>query len=159
MANSLAVWRPGIRVARPADWTGELVRFGAWIVAALGIVTALLVRLPQPWVDAAGGFPELVRAALATGVLFAVALAEPWIVGRLPSAPAWIGGRLWIPSPLGRLRVPLADIAHVDIEQRPQPLFEVVVVELRDGSLHELCPLAWDGAAGMYAALSRRIHR
>jgi hypothetical protein len=134
---------PPIRVARPSDWSGSLARGASWLLAALGLVTVLLVRLPASWVALAWGIPELVRLVLMLVVLWVIGWIRPFIYARLPRAARLFGQTLKL----------------VDVELRPPPIFEVLVVELADGTTHEVCPLDWDGAGALYAALVRRIAR
>ncbi|MBC8068655.1 MAG: hypothetical protein IAG13_10010 [Deltaproteobacteria bacterium] len=148
---------PPIRVARPADWTGALARAASWIVAALGIVTVLLVRLPAAWVGWAWGSPELVRLALVLLVLWVIGWVRPFVYARLPRAATLFGRTLRLGERGRRRKVTTAELQHVDVELRPPPIFEVLVVELADGTTHEVCPLDWDGAASLYDAIARRI--
>lgn len=148
--------RPPI-VAWPDDFTGGLVRLGWWVVLALGLVTVLLVRLPEPWVAAAFDNAVVVRVALGVVAWMIARTLRPFVICRLPHA-AWLFRSTLAVSPRGaRRRIPMDEIVHVDVERRPLPVDEVIVVELRDGSSHEVCPLAWDGAARLYEALARRV--
>ncbi len=150
---------PPIRVARPSDWTGALAHGASWVVAVLGIVTVLLVRLPAGWVAWAWGMPELVRIALVLAVLWVIGWIRPFVYARLPRAARLFGKTLKLGERGRRRRVPVAELRHVDVELRPPPIYEVLVVELQDGTTHEVCPLDWDGAGALYAALARRIAR
>lgn len=150
------VLRPPI-VAWPDDFTGGLARLGWWVVLALGLVTVLLVRLPERWVAAAFDQPILVRVVLGGVVWMIARTIRPFVISRLPHA-AWLFRSTLAVAPRGaRRRIPIAEIVQVDVERRPLPVDEVIVVELRDGSIHEVCPLAWDGAARLYEALARRV--
>lgn len=146
-------------VARPDDWTGTLARLGAWVVIALGFVTVLLVRLPDAWVDAALGQPVLVRVLLGLVVWAVVLLLRPYVDCRLPRAAWLFRGTVKLASRGARTRIPLADIERVDLERRSPPIDEALVVALRDGSVHDVCPLAWAGAPQLFAAIARRTRR
>jgi len=146
-------------VARPDDWTGALARLGAWVVLALGFVTALLVRLPEAWVEAALGFPAIPRVLIGLFVWIVVWRLRPWVDARLPRAAFLFRRNVKLSSRGVRAHVQLAEIRYVDLERRPPPVGEAIVVELHDGSTHEVCPLAWDGAAALYEAIARRTSR
>jgi hypothetical protein len=148
---------PPIRVARPSDWSGSLARAASWVVALLGLVTVLLVRLPASWVALAWGSPELVRLALGLVVLWLIGWIRPFVYARLPRAARLFGRTLKLGERGRRRKVAVTDVRHVDVELRPPPIYEVLVVELADGTTHEVCPLDWDGAGALYAELSRRI--
>lgn len=148
---------PPIRVARPDDWTGGLARAASWLVALLAIVTVLLVRLPGAWVRWAWGSQELVRLLLVVAVLWLLGWIRPFIYAQLPRAAVLFGRTLRLGERGKHHRVPVAQLHHVDVELRAPPVFEVLVVELADGTTHEVCPLDWDGAGSLYAALARRI--
>jgi hypothetical protein len=105
------------------------------------------------------GSSQLVRGLGVAIVLALEAMVRPWVVARLPQAPALLGRTLWLPTAVGRRRIALRDVVNVDVEMRPPPAFEVIVVELRDGGTHDLCPLDWDGAGSLYAALARLTRR
>lgn len=148
--------RPPI-VAWPDDWIGALARLGWWIVLALGFVTVLLVRLPEPWVALALGSATAVRVALGVAVWMVARTIRPFVIARLPHAASLFRGTVALATRGARRKIPLAEIVHVDVERRPPPIDEALVVELRDGSVHEVCPLAWDGAARLFEAIARRI--
>jgi hypothetical protein len=150
---------PPIRVARPADWSGSLARGASWVLAALGLVTVLLVRLPRGWVVWAWNSPELVRLGLMIAVLWVIGWIRPFVYARLPRAATLLGRTLRLGERGRRRKVTVAELRHVDVELRPPPVFEVLVVELADGTTHEVCPLDWDGAGSLYAALARRLER
>ncbi len=148
--------RPPI-VAWPDDWTGWVARVGWWVLLVLGLVTVLLVRLPERWVALALDKPLIVRVAIGFVAWTIVRAIRPWVIARLPRAASLFRGTLAM-SPRGaRRRIPLPEIAHVDVERRPPPVDEAIVVELKDGTVHEVCPLAWDGAGRLYEALARRV--
>jgi hypothetical protein len=148
---------PPIRVARPSDWSGSLARAASWLLAVLGLVTVLLVRLPASWVALAWGSPELVRLSLGLAVLWLIRWIRPFVYARLPRAARLFGRTLKLGERGRRRKVPVDEVRHVDVELRPPPIYEVLVVELADGTTHEVCPLDWDGAGALYAELSRRI--
>ena len=143
--------------AWPNDWTGWLARVGWWVLLVLGFVTVLLVRLPERWVALALGQPLVVRVVIGFLAWSVARAIRPWVIARLPRAASLFRGTLAV-SPRGpRRRIPLSEIAHVDVERRPPPVDEALVVELKDGTTHEVCPIAWDGGARLYEALARRI--
>jgi hypothetical protein len=148
--------RPPI-VAWPDDWTGGLARLGWWVVLALGLVVVLLVRLPERWVALAFGLPVVVRVLLGLVAWMVARTVRPFVIARLPRAVSLFRGTIAIAGRPTRRRIPVADVVHVDVERRPPPVEEALVVELRDGEMHELCPIAWDGAARLYEAIARGI--
>jgi len=152
-----ALLGPPIHAARPLDWTGTLTVAASWVVVLLAALTVVLVRLPAAWVRVAFGSPELVRVVLALVVLVVVAWVRPFVVARLPRAPSLLLGTLTLPGRGRRQRVRIVEIARVDLQVRPPPLFEVLVVELADGTTREVCPIDWPGAGGLYRALAKRI--
>jgi hypothetical protein len=154
-----AVLGPPIHAARPLDWTGTLTVALSWLVVLLCALTVLLVRLPGAWVRLVFGSPELVRLVLALFVLLVVLWVRPFVVGRLPRAASLLFGTLTLPVRGGRHRVRVSEIKRVDLEVRPPPLFEVIIVELADGTTREVCPIDWPGAGGLYRALARRISK
>lgn len=149
--------RPPIRAARPNDYTGTLLVTASWIVFALGAVTIALVRLPASWVHSAFDSPELARVLLAVLVLLVVSWVRPFLVARLPRAASLFGRRLTIFERGRRRRLRLDELDAVEIELRPPPVFEAVVVRHKQGTVHEVCPLDWPGAAALYEAIARRL--
>jgi hypothetical protein len=150
---------PPIRVARPSDWSGSLARGASWVLAALGLVTVLLVRLPASWVALAWGISEIVRLVLMLLVLWVIGWIRPFVYARLPRAARLFGQTLKLGERGRRRKVPVSEVRHVDVELRPPPIYEVLVVELADGTTHEVCPLEWEGAGALYAELVKRIAR
>jgi len=152
-----SVLGPPIRTARPPDWTGAVIVAASWLVVLIATIVVLLVRLPPAWIRVAFGSHELVRLALALAVLGVVAWVRPLIIARLPRAPSLFGRTLTLRQRGRRRRVPVTALRRVDLELRPPPVFEAIVVELDDGTVREVCPLDWPGAAALYRALARRI--
>ena len=150
---------PPIRVARPLDWTGSLVVAASWLLVLLVALVVTLVRLPVTWVRLALGSPELVRVLLALFMILVVTWVRPLLIARLPRAASLFGGTLRLRERGRRHRVPVSEIRRVDLEVRPPPAFEMLVVGLADGTTHEVCPIDWPGAAALYRALARRIAR
>lgn len=148
--------KPPIRVARPADWTGALALTGVWLSFLIVALVLLLVRLPSDWVEPFG-HSLVLRGSL---VLFAALVLRgigTIVYTRLPAA-AFLSGRTVTYRERGkRRRVALSEIARVVVELRPPPDGEVFVLELQDGSEHELCPVRWPGAGRLYAAIARRV--
>jgi hypothetical protein len=151
------VFGPPIHTARPVDWTGTLTVVVSWLVVLLAALVVLLVRIPAAWVELAWGSVELVRVLLACFVVLVVAWVRPFVVARLPRAASLFGRTLTFRSSGRRRRVRVADIARAELEVRPPPVFEVLVVGLGDGTNHEVCPVDWPGAARLFRALLRRV--
>jgi hypothetical protein len=150
------VLRPPIRVARPADWTGMLAFAGVWLSFAIVALVLLLVRMPSEWVDPLP-HPLVLRGGL---VLFAVVVLRgigTIVYTRLPAA-AFSSGRTVAFRERGRRRqVHLRDISGVVVDSRPPPDGEVFVLQMQDGTEHDLCPVRWPGAGRLYASVARRV--
>jgi hypothetical protein len=145
-------------VVRPRDWTGALARLA---VVAMGLmlgVPVLLVRLPPRWVELAFGAPELVRLIAFVVLLWLLRWVAALIYARLPRAVS-LFRRLSFPGRRHRRRVRIDEIAAVHVELRPPPVHQVFVVDLRDGTTHDLCPTDWPGAGRLYAKLARKLAR
>lgn len=152
-----AVLGPPIHSARPLDWTGALVVLASWVLVLNCAIVVLLVRLPASWVELAAGSVELARVLLGCTVVLVVAWIRPFVVARLPRAASLFGRTLSFRSGGRRRRVKVAEITRAELEVRPPPAFEVIVVELADGTAHEVCPIDWPGAARLFRALGRRV--
>lgn len=148
---------PPIHTARPVDWTGALTVLASWVFVLIAAIVVLLVRLPGGWVELAAGSVELARIALGGFVVLVVAWIRPFVVARLPRAASLFGRTLSFRSGGRRRRVKLSEIRRTELEVRPPPAFEVIVVELADGTSHEVCPVDWPGAARLFRALARRV--
>jgi hypothetical protein len=153
------VFRPPLKVALPRDWLGTLARSGIVIVSGLLLIGVLLGTIPKPWVEWVGGFPELIRLAGGLLVLWVMSWVAALVYSRHPRAPFLLGKTLRIYERSERRRIDVAEIADIHVELRPPPMVEAFVVELRDGSIHELCPVRWRGAGQLYVALARRLGR
>jgi len=152
-----SVFRPFICVARPDDWTGLLAELLLAGLLVLFVLIALLTRLPASWVELVGGYPEPVRLVALLLALYAWGWARVLIIGALPGAPALVFRRLIFRSRGRRLVLRPRQIAKIEVEGRLPDDREVFVVELRDGSRHDLCPVAWRGAGRLYARLARLV--
>jgi hypothetical protein len=144
-------------VARPDDWTGKVAWLATTVVLVMLLIAALLARLPGAWVSLVGGYSEIVRGVLILVVFYLVGWLRAIVYSRLPAA-AYLLGRWLVVRVRGKaFRVPVVMILEIHVELRPLPAGETFVVELKDGTCHDMCPTHWQGAARLYAALARRL--
>ena len=147
------------RAARPEDWTGKLSDLVVAVVFLAATVAVLLARLPDAWVEAVDGRRWIIRVAL----LLALVWLNVWVGNiirlLLPAAPYLLGRTLTIRERGRRVRLPVAEIAAVHVEARPPDERDTFVVTLKSGATHDLCPIAWQGAARLYARLVRMLPR
>ncbi len=146
-----------LRTARPEDWTGKLSDLIVGLVFLSAAIAVLLARLPALWVQLALGEPWIVRGLLLLLLFWANLWFGNIVRTFLPRAPYVFGRTLTLRAHGRRVRVPVRDIAAIHVEARPPDERDTFVVELRDGSTLDLCPIAWQGAGRMYARLARAI--
>jgi hypothetical protein len=148
------VFRPWLRVARPDDWTGTLARFGLWPVYFVALLAVGLARIPPSLVL----FVEpLTRVLIGLVVAYLLGWLRMFVWALLPGAVIQYGRHLWFPHARRRLRVAISDLSAIAVEQRPPPIGETFVIELKNGEVHDLCPVACDGAERVHAAVARKI--
>jgi hypothetical protein len=151
------VFRPWLRVARPDDWTGKVAWLATTAVLLMLLIAALLARLPASWLDLVGGHAAIVRVVLVLVVFYLIGWLRAIVYSRLPAA-AYLFGRWLVVRVRGKaVRVPVVMILEIHVELRPLPAGETFVVELKDGTLYDMCPTHWQGAARLYAALARKL--
>jgi hypothetical protein len=153
------VLRPIIAVARPADWTGSLAHLLTALLTIVLFIPVALARLPPAWVGFAWGYGILVRLVLGLVVLWLMSWVRAWVFARLPGAPYLAWRTLVFRDRGSRRRIPVAKVADVFVELRPPETTQVFMIELSDGTTHELCPVDWPGAGRLYAALEKKIRR
>ncbi len=151
--------RPLIKVARPADWTGRFAFLATWVGTLALVLPMFLIRLPRAWVIWAGGYPIVVRLVLAVLVLWVMSWVRAWIYAGIPAAPYLVGRTLVFADRGHQRRVKLDQVVDVFVELRPPGLTQVFMVELNDGSSHELCPVDWPGAGRLYVSLAAKLRR
>ena len=149
--------RPIIRVARPADWTGSVAHMATIVVTLLLFIPIALARLPQGWVSLVDGHAIVLRVVLALLVVWLMTWVRAWVFARLPGAPYLAWRTLVFRERGARLRVPVSKVVDVFVELRPPETTQVFVVELSDGTTHELCPTHWSGAGRLYRALDKIV--
>lgn len=143
-----------LRTARPDDWPGWLTDVVTTIVALIVVLILLLVRLPAAWVELAFGRGWIVRALAVGAAAWAFMWLDNFLRTLLPRTPYLFGRTLTIRERGQRVRLPVRDIVAIHVEQRPPEGRETFVVELKNGALHDLCPVHWKGAARLYARLA-----
>lgn len=148
-----------LRAARPEDWTGKLSDFLVGLVFVSASIAVLLARLPEPWVELVGGRRWIVRLALIVLLLWINVWVGNLVRTILPRAPYLFGRTLTVRERGRRVRLPVGEIAAIHVEPRPPDERDTFVVVLRSGATFDLCPIAWQGAARLYARLSRAISR
>ncbi|MCR9164858.1 MAG: hypothetical protein ACE37F_15270 [Nannocystaceae bacterium] len=153
------MFRPFLHVVRPTDWTGKLAEATIVVMGALALFPIVLVRLPPRWLELAYGQGWAVRIAMLLAGLWILAWIRAWLLARLPLAPYLVWNTLVFPDRGQQRRVKVADIADLYVELRPTGLVQVFMVELHDGTHHELCPVGWPGAGRLFAILMRRLER
>jgi len=149
--------RPWLRVARPDDWTGTLGRVGLWPIYALVLLVVVIVRIPVSWwlFDS----EVLTRLVLVAAALYLFGWLRMLVGTLIPGAVILYGRRLWFRHRGRRIRLRTSALTAVAVEQRPPPDGEVFVLELGDGAVYDLCPVAWDGAPRIFRILARRVRR
>lgn len=151
--------RPFLHVVRPSDWTGKLAEATIVIAGALVLLPILLIRLPPGWVALAHGHGWVVRVAMLAVGLWLLSWMRAWLLARLPLAPYLVWNTLVFPDRGQQRRIKVEDIADLYVELRPTGLTQVFMVEVHDGTLHELCPVDWPGAGRLFRILNRRLAR
>jgi hypothetical protein len=144
-----------LRTARPDDWLGWLTDVITTIAGVIVVLIVLLARLPGAWIDLAFGRGWIVRLVLAGAAAWAFMWLDNFLRVLLPRTPYLFGRSLTIRERGKRVRLPVADITAIHVEQRPPDGRETFVVELKDGALHDLCPVHWKGAGRLYARIAR----
>lgn len=153
------VFRPWLRVARPDEWTGSLVRVGLWPVYLLVVLAVSLATIPASWLVVGFGSVALTRLLIGLVALYLLGWVRALAFSLLPRAVVQYGRRLWFRHHGRRVMVRIGEIVHIDVEQRPPPVDEVFIVELGDGAVYDLCPVHWSGAQRIYAVLARKVRR
>lgn len=148
-----------LRAARPEDWTGRLTDFAVGLVFLSASIAVLLARLPEAWVELAGGRRWIIRAALLLLLFWAIQWLGNIVRAFLPRAPYLFGRTLTVRERGRRVRLPVREIAAIHVEPRQPGDRDTLVVELRDGATHDVCPIAWQGAGRLYARLARALPR
>jgi len=151
------VIRPFLRTARPDDWSGSVAEGALFVALVLFVVTALLARLPDGLVALAGGYEEPVRVLSLVVAIYLWSWLRALVIAALPRAPFFVAGRLVLRSRGRRRVIRRRDVAALEVEGRPPDDVEVLVVVLRDGSRHDVCPLRWRGSGRLYARLARWV--
>ncbi len=159
MFSLRALFRPWLRVARPDDWTGLLARFGLWPLYFVALLVVGLGRIPSSWWVIGAGSEELTRGVIAVVVIYLLGWVRMIAFSLLPRAVVQYGRRLWFRHRGRRIVVRIKTIKTIDVEQRPPPVGEAFVIELDDGAVYDLCPVDWDGAQWIYAAVAYRVRR
>lgn len=144
-----------LRTARPDTWLGWLTDVIVTIVAIVVVLIILLARLPSAWVELAFGRGWIVRAVVVGLAAWAFMWLDNFLRVLQPRTPYLYGRTLTVRARGKRLGLPVRDITAIHVEQRPPDGRETFVVELRDGALHDLCPVHWKGAARLYARIAR----
>lgn len=145
-------------MARPSDWTGTLAEVTIFVVGALMLLPIALVRIPPRWVALAMGESLLVRLVMLTAGLWLLNWARALLLARLPLAPYLVWNTLVFADRGERRRVKVPQVQEVYVELQAG-LSQVLMVELSNGTHHELCPIDWPGAGRLYRALSRKLRR
>lgn len=153
------MFRPFLHVVRPTDWTGKLAEVTIVVMGGLALLPAVLVRLPPRWLQAVYGQGWVIRIGMLLIGLWILMWIRAWLLARLPLAPYLVWNTLVFPDRGQQRRVKVADIADLYVELRPTGLVQVFMVELHDGTHHELCPVAWPGAGRLFRILTRRLER
>ncbi len=153
------MFRPFLHVVRPTDWTGKLAEATIGVMGGLALLPVVLVRLPPPWLQVVYGQGWVIRIGMLVGGLWILMWIRAWLLARLPLAPYLVWNTLVFPDRGQQRRVKVADIADLYVELRPTGLVQVFMVELHDGTHHELCPVAWPGAGRLFRILTRRLER
>lgn len=146
-----------LRTARPEDWSGKLSDLLVGLVFFSAMIAVLLARLPESWVALALGEPWIVRVALLLTMLWGMSWFGNLVRIVLPRAPYLFGRTLTVRDRGRRVHLPVREIAAVHVEPRPPDERDTFVVELRDGTTHDLCPIAWQGAGRLYARLAQAL--
>ncbi len=144
-----------LRTARPDDWLGWLTDVVVTIGAIVVVLILLLARLPTAWIEMFGGRGFIVRLILVGGAAWLFMWLDNFLRILLPRTPYLFGRTLTIRTRGKRVRLPVRDITAIHVEQRPPEGRETFVVELKDGALHDLCPVHWKGAGRVYARIAR----
>lgn len=159
MLSLRSLFRPWLRVARPDDWTGALARVGLWPVYFVALLVVGLGRIPTTWWVIGAGSEALTRVVIALVVLYLLGWVRMIALTFVPKAVIQYGGRLWFRHRGRRIVVRIATVSAIVVEQRPPPVGEAFVIELDDGAVYDLCPVHWDGAERVYAAVATRVRR
>jgi hypothetical protein len=144
-----------LRTARSDDWPGWLTDVFVTIVGVVVVLIILLARLPAAWIELAGGRGWIVRIGLAGGAAWTFMWLDNVLRVLLPRTPYVFARTLTIRERGKRVHLPVRDITAIHVEQRPPDGRETFVVELKDGALHDLCPVHWKGAGRLYARIAR----
>jgi hypothetical protein len=135
-----------LRTARADDWSSWLTDVIVTIAAVVIVLIILLARLPAEWIA---------RLLLAGATAWAFMWLDNFLRVLLPRTPYLFGRTLTIRARGQRVRLPVREIVAIHVEQRPPAGHETFVVEMKDGALHDLCPVYWKGAGRLYARIAR----
>lgn len=127
------------------------------LVTVILLLGALMGTLPSRWIQWAGGNSWLVRGILVLFVGWGMGWVRAILYALLPRSAVLVRKRLTIPLRGERIALPVARIAAIHVERRADPVEEVFVVEMGDGTEYDVCPVHWDGAQELYRSLRRRI--
>lgn len=151
--------RPFLHVVRPSDWTGKLAEATIFVAGTLALLPIALVRLPPRWLEVVHGHGWILRLGMLVLGLWLLSWMRAWLLARLPLAPYLVWNTLVFPDRGQQRRIKVDDIADLYVELRPTGLTQVFMVQLHDGTHHELCPVDWPGAGRMFRILTRRLAR
>jgi len=136
-----------------------LARVGLWPVYFVALLIVGLGRIPGNWWVIGAGSETLTRAVIALVVVYLLGWLRMIVFALVPGAVVQFGRRLWFRHRGRRIMVRITTILAIDVEQRPPPVQEAFIIELDDGALYDLCPVRWDGAERIYAAVARQVRR
>lgn len=146
-----------LRTARPGTAASKLADLAVWIAFLSGAIAVLLARLPTRWVALAGDRPWAVRAAMLLLLMWLFMWIGNLVQALLARAPYLLGRTLTLRERGRSVRLPVREIAAIHVEARPPGSRDTFVVEMKDGTTHDLCPVHWRGAGRMYARMVRAL--
>jgi len=148
------VFRPWLRVGKPDDWTGAVAQAVVTLVSLFLLVIVVLAKMPESWVFVAFDNHFVVRTVLAFLLLYGIGWLRALAFAGLPASIVLLGGTLRFRRNGRAVQLQIKEIAHARIEQRPRPVGEMLVVEMRNGMTYELCPVHWEGAERIFSKVS-----
>ncbi|MEZ4381572.1 MAG: hypothetical protein R3A79_09500 [Nannocystaceae bacterium] len=129
------------------------------IVLLIFLLVALLAVLPEAWLELSFGYEEPIRLVLLLVAVYLWRWARAFAIAALPRSATLIFGYLSFRSGGQRRRLRAREVVGIDVVARPPDDRELFVIELRDGTRHDLCPVAWEGAGRLYRRLRRYLPR